>query len=127
MITKKTIQIYAFNQPLILRQNFARLIASDELTQTFLEGDLKPFVNYLQSQGLDIQDFENVESLVDVYRGRSLQIRTKNKVLQFCFKGIVASLYGSLYGIPFEKLNKQNQKLASEAIFLASLYKEIGG
>jgi len=38
---------------------------------------------------------------------------------------IVASLYGFLYGIPFGNLNKHDQKLASEAIFLASLHREI--
>ncbi len=118
MITQKAIQTYAASQQPIVSETFHKLIGNnDEVAQAAIYGYLKPLIEYLKTCDLRIQDFENIQSLIDVYRGQSLQLKKKNKVLRFCFKWIVDLSYEKFIGISYRKLSNVDQQFVGDALF----------
>ena len=127
MISQKTIKAYVANQSTVVRSTFATLISNnDEVAQSAIYGYLKPLIEYLRTCDLNIQDFNDVQSLVDVRRGQSLKLGKKNKVLRFCFKWIVDLSYEKFIGISYRKLSNVDQQFVGDALFLAALYRKIG-
>jgi hypothetical protein len=124
MISQRTIKAYVVNQSPVVRSTFATLIGNnDEVAQAAIYGYLKPLIEYLKTCDLSVQDFENIQSLIDVYRGQSLQLKKKNKVLRFCFKWIVDLSYEKFIGISYRKLSNADQQFVGDALFLAALYR----